>query len=156
MNVQDYLKQQNVSFEVLKHRRTFEAQRLAHAVHASGYEVAKTVLLRTEGQSDSPFVVAVVPATHMVDLMRASKALGMGKVDLASEEDIAEHCRDCERGALPPFGSQYGMKTVVDDTLTTDEQIVFEGNTHAEAIRMKFKDFQRLEQPQVASFTRHG
>jgi hypothetical protein len=43
----------------------------------------------------------------------------------------------------------------VDDPLTHDEQIVIEGNTHEEAIRMKYADFERLEHPQVAAFSYH-
>ena len=58
-------------------------------------------------------------------------------------------CPDCEIGALPPFGSQYGLKTVVDESLLADEHIVFEGNTHAEAIRMRLDDFRNLEHPLV-------
>jgi len=30
--------------------------------------------------------------------------------------------------------------------------IVFEGNTHHEAIRMRFQDFMDLERPRMASF----
>jgi Ala-tRNA(Pro) deacylase len=44
------------------------------------------------------------------------------------------------------------MKTIVDTSLGEDEDIWFEGNTHEEAIRMKFAEFCRLEQPLVASF----
>jgi len=36
--------------------------------------------------------------------------------------------------------------------LAEDDEIWFEGNTYKEAIRMKFDDFRRLEQPLVASF----
>ena len=59
---------------------------------------------------------------------------------------------DCEMGTLPPFGSQYGMKTMVEESLTQDEVIVFEGNNHHEAIRMQFEDFQHIEEPLVAKF----
>ena len=44
------------------------------------------------------------------------------------------------------------MKTLVDESLTEDEQIVFEGNNHHEAYRINFADFQRLEQHIVAAF----
>lgn len=50
---------------------------------------------------------------------------------------------------LPPFGSQYGMVTLVDVSLTQDQEIVFEGNTHHDTIRMKFEDFFRIEDPLI-------
>jgi len=48
------------------------------------------------------------------------------------------------------------VKTLVDEPLTHDEEIVFEGNTHQEAIRMKYREFEQLEKPQVAAFTYHS
>jgi Ala-tRNA(Pro) deacylase len=48
------------------------------------------------------------------------------------------------------------MKTMVDESLTKDEEIVFEGNTHREAIRMDFEDFCQVEQPLIGSFVRES
>jgi Ala-tRNA(Pro) deacylase len=47
-----------------------------------------------------------------------------------------------------------GLKTLVDESLTRDERIVFEGNTLHEAIRMSYRDYADLERPQVADFSR--
>ena len=44
------------------------------------------------------------------------------------------------------------MKTIVDESLAEDEAIVFEGNTHAEAIQMRFDEFHRVERPVVSAF----
>ena len=74
------------------------------------------------------YVVAALPATKRVDMAKVANALGHGEVGLASEAEIARRCPDCEVGSLPPFGSQYGMKTLVDEGLTSDEEIVFEVN----------------------------
>jgi Ala-tRNA(Pro) deacylase len=150
MNVRDYLKQKQVPFDVITHHDTYDAQHLAQSMHVSGRQVAKTVLLRTDGEDD--FVVAVLPANRIVDLDLASDVLGVDYVELASERELAQHCPDCEVGVLPPFGHEYGMRTVVDVTLLEDEEIVFEGNTHHEAIRMKLDDYREIEGPVVGSF----
>ena len=154
MQVQDFLKQHDVTFETLEHLPTYDAQRMAQAVHTPGHEVAKTVLLRAG--NGTAYVVALLPADQQIDLAKAREALGGGAVELATEHEIAERCPDCEIGALPPFGTQYGMRTLVDSGIAEDEEIVFEGNTHSEAIRMKFEDFQRLEQPLIGSFAHVG
>jgi Ala-tRNA(Pro) deacylase len=151
MNVTKFLEEGRYEFERVPHRPTYSAQHLAHELHVRGREVAKTVLLRANG--DYTFVVAVLPANKNIDFREASKLLGGAKVQLATEVDIAEHCPDCDFGVLPPFGSRYGMKTIVDASLAEDEDIWFEGNTHDEAIRMKFAEFCRLEEPLVAPFT---
>ena len=151
MNIQEFLARQNIPFEVLQHRDTYDAQRMAQAVHVSGHKVAKTVLLRISEPCE--YVVVVLPATHTVDFDKARRVLGAENVELATEMEMSQRCPDCDIGALPPFGSQYDMKTVVDESLTEGEEIVFEGCLHSEAIRMKYADFARLENPQVVSLS---
>lgn len=154
MNVADFLSERNVEFDLISHSETHDAQRMAATIHVPGREVAKTVLLRANG--GYVYFVAVLPAHKAVDFERASQMLGGSKLDLATEVEISQRCPDCEIGALPPFGSQYGLKTMVDESLTEDEEIVFEGNTHHEAIRMDFEDFRQIEQPLIGSFVRES
>jgi Ala-tRNA(Pro) deacylase len=150
MNVAEFLKREKVDFKLLAHRDTYDAQRMAQSLHISGRHVAKTVMLRVNrGES---FVVALLPANRAVDFELASQLLG-GHVELASEREMAENCPDCEVGVLPPFGSQYDMRTIVDRCLTEDDEIVFEGNTHHEAFRMLFDDFRRIEKPIIGEFS---
>jgi Ala-tRNA(Pro) deacylase len=150
MNIKQFLNEKHVPYEILSHQHTEGASHLAHAVHVPGVHVAKTVLLQVNhGFRD---VVAVLPANLRIDPEQASKLLGGAAIKFGDEDDLAIHCPDCERGVLPPFGSQYGMRTIVDASLADGEYIVFDCNTHEEAIRMKWHDFATLENPLVASF----
>ena len=150
MKVCDFLTERHVDYEAIPHGVAKDAQHLAHAVHTPGRAVAKTVLLRANHRYG--YLVAVLPATKHIDLERLSKELCGCELELATETEIAEHCPDCELGVLPPFGSQYAMQTVVDSSLAGEDEIVFEGNTHEVAIRMKFEDFKRLEEPLILPF----
>lgn len=150
MNVQEFLAGRRVTYDAISHRDTYDAQRLAQVLHVPGQEIAKTVLLRADG--GYTYLVCVLPATKTIDFEKVSAALGGSRVELATEVEIMQHCPDCEFGTLPPFGSQYGMKTLVEESLTSDDEIVFEGNNHHEAIRMRYEDFQAIEQPLVARF----
>jgi Ala-tRNA(Pro) deacylase len=150
MNIASFLDNQKCWYEQVAHRPTFSAQRMAGELHVPGREVAKTVLLRVRPKKE--YVVAVLPANLDIDLIRAAELLEVRRVDLATEAEIATFCSDCEFGSLPPFGSRYGLRTIVDSELAEDEVIVFEGNTHHESIRMKYDDYCRLENPLVASF----
>jgi Ala-tRNA(Pro) deacylase len=152
MLLKEFLKKRRVHFEVIPHRDTYDAQRMAATIHVSGHAVAKTVLLRAD--RGYRFIVAVLPANKAVDMTRLSRFLGGSRLELATEEEIAQHCADCELGALPPFGSQYAMKTIMDESLLDEDELVFEGNNHHEAIRMKMQDFREIEQPLVADFAR--
>ncbi|MBC8351203.1 MAG: YbaK/EbsC family protein [Planctomycetes bacterium] len=150
MNVQELLSEKKVAYDTIPHRNAYDAQRLAHELHTPGEEVAKTVLLRAD--HGYVYVVAVLPATKTIDFEKVSTALGGSTIELANEIEIKERCPDCEMGVLPPFGSQYGLKTLVEESLTKDREIVFEGNCHHEAIRMRYEDFHQIEEPLVAKF----
>lgn len=150
MNIQELLTEKDVRYETIVHRNVYDAQRLAQELHTPGRQVAKTVLLRADHAY--AYIVAVLPATKTVDFEKVSEALGGAKIELATEIEIKDHCPDCEMGTLPPFGSQYAMKTLVEESLTTGEEIIFEGNNHHEAVRMSYADFHRVEEPIVARF----
>jgi Ala-tRNA(Pro) deacylase len=152
MNVAKYLSERGVPFEVIPHPATYDAQRLAQTLHVPGREVAKTVLLRANG--GFTYIVAVLPATKQIDFAKASAALGGSHLALATEVEVSAHCPDCDFGVLPPFGSQYAMKTLVDESLASDEEIIFAANTHREAIRMKFAAFRAIEEPLIVPFAR--
>jgi Ala-tRNA(Pro) deacylase len=152
MTTKHYLQRRHVPFEAIEHPPVFDSQRLAEALHTPGREVAKTVLLRAD--HEYTYIVAVLPATHRIDFDALSQFLGGTNIELATELEIAERCPDCEFGVLPPFGTQYGATTVVDESLTRDEFITFDSDSHHEAIRMKYADYYDFEHPLVANFAR--
>jgi Ala-tRNA(Pro) deacylase len=152
MKVHEYLNDRHVNFNVLPHDDTFDSQHLAEAVHVSGRQVAKTVLLRMD--HGYRYAVAILPAPHVIDLEAVGEILGGARMELATEYEIGQRCPDCEMGVLPPFGSMYGLETVMDESLTHVEQLIFEANTHHEAIRMAAEDFMRLECPLIGNFAR--
>jgi Ala-tRNA(Pro) deacylase len=149
MRVSEYLLEQEVTFETVLHPPAFTSQKLARFLHISGRQVIKCVLLA----SGDRFLLAILRAVDHVDLDALAKRLG-APVRLASEDELADHFRDCERGALTPFGSQYGLQTFLEDSINPDHLIVFEAQEHAVAIRMKCRDFERLEKPTRCRFAR--
>jgi Ala-tRNA(Pro) deacylase len=150
MNTKQFLQEHKANFEVVTHAEAFDASHLAQATATPGREVAKSVLLRAN--HGYRYVIAVLPATHRIDLEALSKQLGGASVELATEIEVNQSCRDCEFGVLSPFGSQYGARTLVDKSLSEDETILFEGNSHHEAIRMKFADYCQIERPMIVEF----
>lgn len=146
MNVESFLKRRGVPFEMLPHRTEFSASRTAQALHVPGDNFAKSVVLKVDGRP----VMAVLQATHWVDISSVTKLLGAKDVRLAPEPELQQLFPDCELGALPPFGSQYNMETIVDDRLAEDEHIVFDGNSHDRAVYMRYFDYAQIEHPHVA------
>jgi Ala-tRNA(Pro) deacylase len=143
MDIREYLRGHAVDFQPLLHGPMPSATRTAHSLHVSGGRVAKTVLVRCE----KGFALAVVAATHRVDLTRMATILGVVDVRLATEEEAMAVFHDCERGALPPFGRLYGLETIVDLGLAKVGPIVVEGNVRHEGLRLEFHDYDAVESP---------
>jgi Ala-tRNA(Pro) deacylase len=149
MGVAEFLTEHHVEFETLVHPPAFTAQKRAKILGVPGKHVAKAVLL----VGPRGYFLAILPATMHVDTAAVAGALG-GPVRLANEREVLGVFRDCEWGVVEPFGTLYSLPTILDESLSADDWIIFEGNTHFEAVRMRCRDYEHLEQPQRLSFAR--
>jgi Ala-tRNA(Pro) deacylase len=147
MRVPLFLRDHHVGFQVLLHAPAHTAQRRAKYLHVPGRHVAKCVLL----SAPAGFVVAVLPATHRLDMDALGRNLGQ-PVRLAEESEIAQLFGDCQWGGLVPFGALYGLTTIVDEAFDPQGSLVFAAQRHGQAIRMRYADFARLEQPRRFRF----
>ena len=145
-----YLDRQWVHYDVLPHPEAFRATEIAHTLQTPEKEMAKVVIVKAQKQ----FVMTVLPASWNVDLHRLRTVLATHHVRLATEDEITGLFPDCELGAMPLFGNLYGLDVYVDQSLTEDEEIVFQAGTHSDAIRMRYWDFAGLVFPVVAEFHR--
>jgi Ala-tRNA(Pro) deacylase len=143
-----YLDQQHVKYFVISHSRAFTAQGIASVAHISGKELAKTVIVKLDGD----LAMAVLPASSQVDLLALKKAIGVRVAELASEPEFRQHFPDCETGAMPPFGNLYGIPVYVDESLAEDREIAFNAGSHYELIQLSYADFERLVEPVVLDF----
>jgi Ala-tRNA(Pro) deacylase len=96
--------------------------------------------------------MAVLPSNWKVDFERLTDVVGGGQVRLATEGELKELFPDCGVGAMPPFGNLYGLEVFVDQSLTEDEEIVFQAGTHLGAMKLRYQDFADLVHPTVANF----
>ena len=99
--------------------------------------------------SNGKHLMAVIPADHRIDLLKVEKLTGK-PASLENEQDFKSIFHDCAVGAMPPFGNLYGLPTYVDKRLTEEDYIVFEAGTHTDAIKLNYRDYERIVKPQVA------
>jgi Ala-tRNA(Pro) deacylase len=144
----DYLDSQHVSYEWLHHALAFPAQEVAHTLHVSGKHFAKAVMLQADGRP----VMAVLPASHRLNLQELKTQLDAKHVEMLPEGELTKLCPDCELGAFPPFGNLYSVETLVDRSLAQSDEIVFNAGSHTDALRMKYADYANLTKPRVGSF----
>jgi Ala-tRNA(Pro) deacylase len=139
------LDEHGIEYGIETHPRAVTAQRLAASEGISGYDIAKPVLLAI----GSELAMVVIPGAEIVDLERASAALGNNDVRLATEEEFVSVFDDCEPGAEPPFGNLYGIPTFLDEDLRAREHIVCRDGSHTETITIAMADYLRLVRPEI-------
>lgn len=148
--IRDFLDSQKIKYTVIEHSQAYTAQEIAATAHISGKELAKTVVIKIDGE----MAMAVLPASYKISFDELKNALGTDKVRLAYEQEFMDTFPDCEVGAMPPFGNLYGMEVYVAESLSGDEEIAFNACSHTELIKMNFKDFQQLVKPKIFKFSK--
>ena len=138
------LGENKVSYDVLHHPEAVTAQRIAQAEHVKGRHHAKVVMAKSGDQH----LMIVLPADHHIDLEKIEKAVGKS-VSLDNEKEFKPLFPDCVIGAMPPFGNLYDLPTYVDKSLAEQDYIVFEAGTHTDAIKMKYRDYEKIVKPKV-------
>jgi Ala-tRNA(Pro) deacylase len=147
--LQTFLDSHQVKYVTIRHSPAFTAQEIAASAHIPGKQLAKTVIVKLDGN----LAMAVLPASDTVDVERLQAAAGARTVALANEQDFQDRFPECEVGAMPPFGNLYGLDVWVAARLAEDEEIAFNAGDHTELIRMAYRDFDRLVQPKVGPFS---
>ncbi len=149
--IQNYLERNQIPFEKIEHPLAFTAAETAHAAHLSGKRLAKTVIVRADGQ----MTMVVLHANEMINIERLRESLGVQQIELVSEREFEERFPDCEPGAMPPFGDLFRMPVIVSESVAADEYLTFNAGTHTDLISIPYNNFRELVQPVVGTFSSH-
>lgn len=150
--LREFLDQNNVKYVSISHSPAYTAQEIAASAHVPGQELAKTVMVKLDGD----MAMAVLPASFKVDLDQLRAAVGAEVVELATEDEFKGLFPGCEPGAMPPFGNLWNMPVYACETLADDVEIAFNAGSHTELVRLLFDDFARLVSPKVTRFSATG
>jgi Ala-tRNA(Pro) deacylase len=147
--LKEFLDANGVKYVTIHHSVAYTAQEVAASAHVRGREMAKTVVVRLDGN----LAMAVVPAAQKVDVRRLKEVAGATAAEIAAEQDFRASFPECDLGAMPPFGNLYGVPVYVDARLAEDQEIAFNACSHTEVMRLAFKDFERLVRPKIVPLT---
>ncbi len=139
MELQRFLEDCYVSYDVTEHKKTDCSAKTVEASHVPAERLAKGVVLKW----NETFLLAIVPSSHQVELAKVERFLD-GKVELASEQEASRLFPDCEMGAIPVMGSAYGVPSIIDERLDDPPEIYFEGGDHQSLVHMSGDQFGRL------------
>jgi Ala-tRNA(Pro) deacylase len=147
--LKQFLDSSHVPYELHEHAPANTATAVAAADHVPCSEMAKVVLLR----AGTHYVMAVVPASRRLDLVRTRDAVEEPGLELAAESELVQLFPDCEKGAMPPFGNLFGIPVWVDDALGRESETVFNAGNHRETVHMAYADFVRLAKPSFGALS---
>ncbi|HIE66031.1 MAG TPA: YbaK/EbsC family protein [Nitrospiria bacterium] len=142
------LEGEKIPYRVIPHEEAYTSPEIAQSIHASGRKVAKVVIVRT----DSHYAMAVLPSHKQLDLYRFAMVVGVDRVTITNESELAGLFPDCDPGAMPPFGGLYGLSVYVDESLARGPVIFFQAGSHRHVIELRYQDFIALVRPTVDRF----
>ena len=147
-----HLDGEGIRYDVVAHPHTSTSSQTAQASHIPGTRLVKSVVVHHE----MGYILAVVPSTHRVELGSLQSALDK-RLGLATESEIAKLFDDCEFGAVPPIGAAYGLPVVLDECLSAEPDLYFEGGDHISLIHVSDEAFRTLtKDAQRARFSHHA
>ena len=152
MNLQSYLDEHGVNYRLSHHEPAYTSQDLAAIEHMSGKKVIKPVVVRADGQ----WVMCALPASYRVDLGELRNQLRADEVSLADEKAMEHLFPGSELGAEPPIGKLFGMTTLMDESLTSADMVMFQAGTHTDSVTMSLAEYRRIANAEIAHFGKHG
>ena len=135
----DYLTNQHIHYDVLKHVHTDSSLATAEAAHVAPQQVAKAVVVK----HNNHYTMCVLPASHQLILewLEYEQQLAY---ELADERELQQLFPDCELGAIPCIGQVFDMDVIVDTALMDNNDVYIEGGDHLHLVHIGNRDFQAM------------
>ncbi len=143
--VQEYLTERGIPFELVPHGSSDTSVGEALALGVRADEVLKAILIHT---SSGPAIV-VIPADERVDMLLVRGAVADHHARLATEAEIRRDFPQFELGALPPIGSLFGARTLLDPEILWHDRVSFAAGSRTLSVTVRTEDVFRAEPVQV-------
>jgi len=146
--VENLLNQRGVIFTALRHVPVFTSEEAACVRGTPLASGAKALVCKV----DAGFLMFVLPADRKLDGRSVRRQKGRRKLRFASTVEVAR-LTGLTPGAIPPFGSLFGLPTLCDRRLANNEAINFNAGDHGVSISLRYADYLLVEQPELVEFS---
>jgi len=109
---------------------------------------AKAMLVKTK----TGFVLTVLAADRKVDWKLLAPLVGGKGARFATDEEL-QQATGLSKGAVPPLGVLFGLRTIYDRSLLDVETVNFNAGTHTDSVTMARADLVRIGGGEVAAFS---
>lgn len=147
------LKERNVTYKRLVHapaRTSAEAAEIRGVPLSCG---AKALLIKNSKAKTAEFFLVVFSAVRSINWQAIKTFYGSTKLRFATESEVAELLK-CIPGAVPPFGSLFGLRTFTDESLFSQgDFIYFNAGLRTVSVSISTADYKSIEAPIICNVT---
>lgn len=144
--IKDILTEKELWFEIFEHEPVVTSEEAASI--RTGYELqqgTKALILKAKvGQKEKNFIMVIVPGDKKFNTSKLKSVFDISDVRFATEEEAAKITSGIERGGVPPFGNLFDLATYIDNTVFSNEKIIFNAGDRSVSIGMYSKDFKNI------------
>lgn len=147
-----YLEDSKYKYEVIEHKTTFTAWDVSQTKKVKPQEVAKALVMKTDGD----YVLALISANRNLDKQKLLKLINakrkkdklkiFKKIDFAKEAWMKKNLLG-KVGAVPPFGKLLKLDVFLDNLLTKNKKIYVGSGEYISSIQINTSQYLKIEQP---------
>lgn len=123
-----------------------DAETVAGLLNMDPASVFKTLVTQA---NDREYLVFLLPADGHLSLKKAAKAAGKKSVEMIPMKDLLK-TTGYVHGGCSPFGMKKTIRTWIDESALSQEEIAFSGGKIGVQIRMKPADFLNCAKAETA------
>ena len=142
--VYDFLAREHIPYQTIRHQPSKSSVQSAIAARIPLHRLAKAVVLK---DSLDHYLMAILPAANRVNIHQVGQITN-SKLQFATEHELNCRFKDCEPGAIPPFGEPYHMDVLWDTRLRQSPDVFLEAGDHETLIRLLQENFQQISNDQ--------
>jgi Ala-tRNA(Pro) deacylase len=142
------LRREAADFRLTRHEAVTTSAEAAAVRGAELRSGAKAMLVK----SKSGFVLVVLAADRKVDWKLLAPLVGGKGARFATDDELWE-TTGLSKGAVPPLGLLFGLRTIYDESLLEVETVNFNAGTQTDSITMSREDLLRIGGGELAAFS---
>ena len=146
--VDDFLRQSDAKFELVRHKKVYTAYDKAATLKIKPSAVGKVLVMKVENEP----VIVIVGADKNLDIEKIKKTLKAKKIDFVSEIAIKEKFKGIDAGAIPPFGVVWKVKVLADKGLLAQPKIILSAGKYEWSVRLTPAAFKKISPDLVTGF----
>ncbi len=143
----DLLLSNGIAYRILRHAPVRTSQEAARVRGTPLQAGAKALVCHAGDQ----IVLVVIPADRQLDGRAFRRQTRVRSVRMVDPERVQEIV-GAPVGAVPPFGSLFGLATYADRSIAARSEIAFNAGARDLSIAMSGPDYARLERPILGDF----